>query len=240
VITGGAATTFSITYGFHANIGGQLVEIGVDSGASQISTSMNLIQAGMGVNESGQITGAANAIGYNHPHAYITNSNGNIIKDLGTLGGSNSYGSAINNLGQVTGYSQTIDGMTHAFVTTVEGQMIDLGTLDGSQSIGLSINTAGQVVGYSGSHAFVTENGLMQDLNTLLAANSLGWELTEAKGINDIGQITGSGIINGATHAYLLTPMSAVPIPEAIWLFSSGLGFLSLTRIKQNNKNKSY
>jgi probable HAF family extracellular repeat protein len=140
----------------------------------------------------------------------------------------------------VTGYSQTIDGMTHAFVTTVEGQMIDLGTLDGSQSIGLSINTAGQVVGYSGSHAFVTENGLMQDLNTLLAANSLGWELTEAKGINDIGQITGSGIINGATHAYLLTPMSAVPIPEAIWLFSSGLGFLSLTRIKQNNKNKSY
>jgi probable HAF family extracellular repeat protein len=35
----------------------------------------------------------------------------------------------VNGSGQVTGYSQTVDGSIHAFITSGSGQMVDLGTL---------------------------------------------------------------------------------------------------------------
>jgi hypothetical protein len=49
------------------------------------------------------------------------------------------------------------------------------------------------------------EEGNVLDLNTLIPSNS-GWELIEARDINDQGQIVGWGVIHGATHAYLLHP----------------------------------
>jgi probable HAF family extracellular repeat protein len=42
----------------------------------------------------------------------------------------------------------------------------------------------------------------MTDLNSLLPANS-GWVLSDARGINDSGQIAGTGLINGRDHAFL-------------------------------------
>jgi probable HAF family extracellular repeat protein len=45
----------------------------------------------------------------------------------------------------------------------------------------------------------------MKDLNTLIPANS-GWFLQEARGINDAGQIVGSGWNNGQYRAFVLTP----------------------------------
>jgi len=53
------------------------------------------------------------------------------IEDIGTLGGQSSVANAINNNGQVVGYSQVlIAGHNHAFLWQ-EGQMIDLDTLGG-------------------------------------------------------------------------------------------------------------
>jgi probable HAF family extracellular repeat protein len=55
-------------------------------------------------------------------------------------------------------------------------------------------------------HAIVwSETAGMQDLNNLIPANS-GWTLEFAFAINDSGQITGRGSINGQDHAFLLTP----------------------------------
>jgi probable HAF family extracellular repeat protein len=50
----------------------------------------------------------------------------------------------------------------------------------------------------------------MQDLNNLIPPKS-GWVLEYAASINNRGQITGSGTINGETHAFLLTPISSPP-----------------------------
>src|SRR4051794_9960764 len=44
------------------------------------------------------------------------------------------------------------------------------------------------------------------DLNTRLDPLS-GWILSDAADINEAGQITGQGLINGQYHAYLLTPI---------------------------------
>src|SRR5687767_12838365 len=85
------------------------------------------------------------------------------VRDLGTLQGGVTVATAINNRGQIIGYSQVgIDQWAgyiwHAFLWQ-SGQMRDLG---GGQVHG--INNRGQVVGSAGtpdssSHAFLWEGG---------------------------------------------------------------------------------
>jgi probable HAF family extracellular repeat protein len=130
---------------------------------------------------------------------------------LGTLGGTWSIAYAINDQNQIAGQAYTRGNRAaHAFRFT-NGQMVDLGTLGGSSSWGLAINNGGTVVGYSTTrtnvyHAFVSFDGArMLDLNRLIPRGG-HWLLQEADGINEAGQITGSGTIGGQTHAFLLNP----------------------------------
>src|SRR5215203_287460 len=116
------------------------------------------------------------------------------VEDLGTLGGSRSWASAINDSGQVVGYSYLAgDQNNHAFLYK-DGKMTDLGTLGGTSSEAKGINKSGQVVGWSDNssgerHAFIYDstNG-MKDLNDLVPAD-LGWTIEEATAINSNGQI---------------------------------------------------
>src|SRR5262249_36473261 len=55
----------------------------------------------------------------------------------------------------------------------------------------------------------------MQDLNGQVPSSS-GWQLQEAQGINDNGQIVGYGLINGQRHAFLLTPEAAPSNVESV------------------------
>src|SRR5882762_5595524 len=174
--------------------------------------------AAYGINTTGQVVGASYA--GRGTHAFRTAPNAAInsgTDDLGTLGGAESIAFGINASGQVVGRSDISFGLfgSHAFRTArnaaIDPATDDLGTLGGLSSIAFGINASGQVVGSSQiasgeSHAFVYSNGAMQDLNNRLLVDS-GWIFQEADGINDGGQIVGSGLHNGATRAFRATPV---------------------------------
>ena len=57
------------------------------------------------------------------------------------------------------------------------------------------------------NRGFIYENGSMFVLNDLLAFGSSGWNIKEARGINDAGQIVARGKLSGGDiHAVLLIP----------------------------------
>ena len=71
------------------------------------------------------------------------------LTDLGTFGGTITVGRAMNERGQVTGYSYTAGNAAyHAFLYS-NGALTDLGTFGGTFSAGLAINERGQVTGFA-------------------------------------------------------------------------------------------
>jgi probable HAF family extracellular repeat protein len=69
--------------------------------------------------------------------------------DLGTLGGSFSFATAVSPSGQVVGDSLLLGFENHAFSWTQSGGMVDLGTLGGIGSLANAVNRRGEVAGSS-------------------------------------------------------------------------------------------
>ena len=135
----------------------------------------------------------------------------------------NSSAFDINNAGQVVGgIGGNDNGSGNAFLFS-GGVVQDLGKVSAGHkfAIASAINNAGDVVGVSspsflassGERAFIFRDGMMQDLNDLIAANS-GWVLSRAVDINDAGQIVGSGFKDGQPKAFLLTPTQPLLLTE--------------------------
>lgn len=188
---------------------------------------------GHAINNSGHVVGTSwTSTGLSRAFLH----DGTTMLDLGSLSGDDGWSGArgINNNGHIVGHSSnSVNDLLHAFIhdgTT----MIDLGTLIGDEyySVAYGINDSGQVVGefrpasLSSLSAFYYDGSEMYDLNTLIDP-SLGWTFKDARGINDSGQITGFGLINGEQRAYLLTP-TTVPVPSALVLGIIGLGTVRL------------
>jgi len=106
------------------------------------------------------------------------------LVDLGTLGGSGSYGSAVSDNGYVAGCSNVANGEVHAFLWH-DGTMLDLAAVSGTAggaSCGLAVNDHGVVAGRAGNGALVVWNG-----PSVAALGVTG----------DIGAINDSGLVVG-------------------------------------------
>ena len=186
---------------------------------SDLGTLGGTYSTAYGINVLGQAVGYSHLVGDQQFHAFRTAPNGVITaaSDLGVLKqGTSSRAFGINASGQVVGVSTTyLQYYDHAVRIPAGGVITDasdLGTLGGTASWGYGINDLGQVVGSSkmpgdtDEHGFVADwNGPMIDLNSRISAAS-GWVVYQAHGINNSGQISGTGMRDGVTHAIRLTP----------------------------------
>lgn len=193
----------------------------------------------LGINDSGQVSGYYLTNVFNTTHAFLwtpTTPNGatGTLHDLGTLGGTNSFGGRINASGQITGFAETAGGQRSAFLWTpttpngASGAMIDLGTLGGAYSQGFGINASGEVAGVSFTadgylHGFIYD-GTMHDLGTL------GGNESNAQDINASGQVTGWASTEGdvISHAIVydtvqgMVDLNSLIHPQSGWELTNG------------------
>jgi probable HAF family extracellular repeat protein len=144
------------------------------------------------INARGWVAGYSNTTDNLEAHATLWKSKHPI--DLGTLpGGTLSIGRALNDYGDVVGYSRTGTGGDADFATLWKnGTAVNLGTAGGNQSYAEAINNKGQIVGYRDidnaglyRRAILWENGKTRDLGTL------GGTASQAEAINQCGLIVG-------------------------------------------------
>ena len=146
------------------------------------------------------------------------------VTDLGTLGGSASWGFGVNSKGQVAGTSKMPgDQSVHGFFYA-DGKMTDLGTLGGDQSEAHALNDTGQVTGNAEFkhknnqfHAFLWQQGQMRELGTSRADKSDGLA------INSAGQVVGRIIAGpfGSSRACLWRDGKVDPLDKPA--FRSGI-----------------
>src|ERR1051325_10095174 len=159
------------------------------------------------INDLGEIVGGGSGGAFLYSNHVMTN--------ITPFGSSQSYAYAVNNQSQAVGYYYQ-NGSVRSFLYG-HGTSTDMGRDNSPETVAYDINDFGQAVGYTlvlpenscrsctdyHIHAFIYQNGVMVDLNTLLPSRS-GWELVQAYAINNTGKIVGYGLIRGQYHAFLL------------------------------------
>ncbi|MDQ2733210.1 MAG: hypothetical protein M3Y56_16290 [Armatimonadota bacterium] len=158
------------------------------------------------INDHGQIVGNNVSNGWKRGYLWQNGKSQDLatLLDLGPCTARH-----INNRGQILGWSEA----TGPFLGT-NGHAVSLSPLRGETATAWAVNDKGQVVGCSSGrgineHAAVLwEAGRVYNLNDFIPRSS-GWTLKRAYAINNLGQIAGTGQLNGSKYsrAFLLMPV---------------------------------
>lgn len=144
----------------------------------------------------------------------------------------------INNNGQLLGsqlYFQN-DVLTQLFfVLDPDGTVHTLNVNQRLFNDDFRLNDNGQVAGVIKDQfgfptfSFLTSIGTDEVINLSMEEDIIaaGWSNIVVSDINNLGQLSGTGVINGATRAFLLTP---IPEPETYAMMMAGLSMLGFMR----------
>jgi uncharacterized membrane protein len=181
------------------------------------------------INDSGQVVGYYND-GVGGFVSQAVRWDGNTPTTLSSL--ANAYdgrANAINNSGQAVGSS---DGQA---VRWDGNTIVPLGV----GGVANDINDSGQIVG-GGQFSFLYSQGTMYNLSSLLVngvlENGSSVTINDLVAINDLGQIIGSGVVNGERSWFRFDPYTGGPIsppipePSAVVLLISVGALLNLRR----------
>jgi len=165
------------------------------------------------INERRQVIGFARTASDAHAGFLWQPASGMI--DIGHLGGTYCDPEDLDIHGRIVGASKNALGKERPFLWD-NGTMRDLGTLGGSKGRAKGINDHGDVVGNAEDASGIKravlwpDGGAAVDLNQFLPPGS-GWDLTGAHEINELGEICGTGKLNGVQRAYRLEPILSAP-----------------------------
>ncbi len=183
---------------------------------TQTTTGGSYFTTAFGINDSGRIVGPGidpNNAARNVGMVYDMGS-ANAF-EVGALPGQNSaitFG--VSNTGYVTGASMMNQGAGLPFIWSDADGIVAIPLATGtSQGSGRAVNSAGWVVGTDSSATaipFLYDGTTTYRLQDIIPADS-GWDLSmntssSAMGISDNDVVVGTGVFNGATHAYAMIP----------------------------------
>jgi probable HAF family extracellular repeat protein len=169
--------------------GGQQAFVSTPGGLTGLPLGAGTESYAYGINDAGTVVGNTYINGQSH--ATIWTGSGS------TLLGANTYATAINGSGEVTGSNG------QAFVV-VDGQVQSLATLSGVEwSAAYGINSAGEVVG-DGELGNGTFRGLIWTPGgSVVLVGTLGGASSQATDVNDSGEVVGfASLASGYQHAF--------------------------------------
>jgi hypothetical protein len=186
-----------------------------------------------GINDSGRVIGtgidpnnAARNVGM------VFDIGQSSATEVGALPGANgALAFAIGNGGHVVGSSMMNQGAGLPFIWTQGGGMVAIPLPVGtSQGSARGVNTSGWAVGTASSAfaiPFLYDGSATYRLADLIPSGT-GWDLStntssSALGISDSKVIVGTGVFNGAVHAYAMIPVTNVSVGGRV-LTSGGAG----------------
>ena len=190
---------------------------------TQTTTNGSFFLTAFGINDSGRIVGqgidpqnAARNVGI------VYDIGQSMAFEVGALPGHNgALAFGVSNNGYVVGSSMQNQGSGLPFIWSEANGMVAI-PLAPDTSLGQAegVNSSGWVVGTDGGAfavPFLYDGNNMYRLQDLIPGNS-GWDLSmntssSAEAISENNIVVGTGVHDGATHAYAMVPVAPTPTP---------------------------